>query len=93
MVDSPEKQNGSRDVNPVASDMCNVGAAPASPPPALNQYQQVNVQCTVAKREIYRVKEFIDRMNHKEAQAHALELFDRAYSAFDRLQAWVGSRG
>lgn len=59
----------------------------------LNQYQQVNVQCTAAKREIYKVKEYIDKMTHKDARAQALELFDRAYSAFDRLQAWVGSRG
>lgn len=59
----------------------------------LNQYQTVNVQCTHAKREIYKIKEYIDKMTHKDAQARALELFDRAYQAFDRLQAFIGSRG
>jgi hypothetical protein len=61
--------------------------------PPLNQYQVVNVQCTAAKREIYKIKEFIDKMTHKEAKAQAMELFDKAYGAFDRLQSFIGSRG
>lgn len=63
------------------------------PASTLNQYQTVNVQCTRAKMEIYKIKEYIDKMTHADARARAQELFDYAYHAFDRLQAFVGSRG
>ena len=52
----------------------------------------VAVQCTKAKQEVYRIKQFVDMIPHQEQHEDALRLWQAAYDAFDALQTFVQSK-
>lgn len=53
---------------------------------------QIDIQCTKAKTEIYRIKVLAEHHVHAERRQTMLELFKKAYDAFDELQSFVTDR-
>lgn len=56
------------------------------------QREKAENQCTVVKREMYKLREQIDAIQHVEDREMALKMFNRAYIDMDVLQTFIQSR-